>query len=155
MAQRISMAAQREERRDTVMKLVLEGFTYRQIEARTGFSRGTIGRDIHARLESAAAECPHTKKYRELHRLRINQLLLRLWPMAMEGDLSAVDRVLRLLEREAKLLGLDKPQELQHSGEVALQKPDMSALTDKDVESLRLLIAEGKHLHLLPEAGKE
>ena len=133
------MVAQREERRDTVMKLVLEGFTYRQIEARTGFSRGTIGRDIHARLEAAAAECPHTKRYRQLHRARINQLLMWWWDKAAE-DLGALDRVLRILEREAKLLGLDKPQELQHSGEIALEKPDMSALTNKDVEDLRALV---------------
>ena len=44
--------------------------------------------------------------HRSLHRERLNQLLFEWWPKAMDNP-SAFDRVLRLLEREANLLGLD------------------------------------------------
>ena len=101
---------------------------------------GTVQRDIHARLTAAAAECPHTPKYRQLHHARINQLLIYWWPRAQD-DHVALDRVLRLLEREAKLLGLDAPakQEISgpDSGPMQIAKPDLSELGTEDLEALR------------------
>ena len=36
-----------------------------------------------------------------------------LWPMVRRGDLSAVDRLLRVMERRARYLGLDQPDRIQ------------------------------------------
>ena len=133
MARKLSAAAQREERRDRVMTLVLYGYSIRQIARQTGISHGTVQRDINARLEAAAAQCPQTIQYRELHRERLNQLFFKWWPRAMK-DLAALDRVLKLLRQEAKLLGLDAPpQKVEQTAKEydtsALQKkPDLSVL---------------------------
>ena len=104
----------------------------------------TIARDIHARLKAAASQCPHTFQYRQLHRERLNQLLFEWWPKAME-DLAAFDRVLRLSEREAKLLGLDAPQKVGHSGEAALQKPDLSGAADKSPTGFHWTTLKRRH----------
>ena len=143
MAPRLSSAAEREERRDKVMALALGGASVRQIARQVGVNHATVARDIHARLEAAAAECPATPKYRELHRERINQLLAAWWPRARE-DHTALDRVLRLLEREAKLLGLDAPakQEITgpDGGPVQVVRPGLSELSTADLEALRALV---------------
>ena len=115
MPKRRNGEAEREERRDKVMTLLLSGGTTRGIASRLDVHHATVARDIEARLSGAAAACPDTAEYRELHRQRINSLLLQWWQRAYH-DSTALDRVLRLLEREAKLLGLDSAQKLEHSG---------------------------------------
>ena len=40
---------------------------------------------------------------------RLDAMLGALWPKAERGNLTAVDRVLHIMERRAKLLGLDTP----------------------------------------------
>ncbi len=46
---------------------------------------------------------------RNLELERLDTLLLALWPQARQGNQGAIDRVLRIMERRAKLLGLDAP----------------------------------------------
>ena len=115
MPRRKAPEAEREERRDKVMTLLLAGGTVRTIGQVIGVGHGTVARDIEARLSGAAAACQSTAQYRELHRQRIEGLLLQWYPRASH-DPAALDRVIRLMEREAKLLGLDSPQKLEHSG---------------------------------------
>ena len=80
------------------MALVLGGRSIRQIESSTGISRTTVERDVN--LKAAAAQCPQTIEYRELHRERLNQMLFKWWPRAIK-DLAALYRVLKLLRQEA------------------------------------------------------
>jgi len=55
--------------------------------------------------------------------------------------LNAIDQTLvRILDRQAKLLGLDAPQKLAHSGKVEVDsKPDLSALSADELQALRAL----------------
>ena len=112
MPEKLTRKARREKRRDEVMALVLSGASIRQIEAQTGHARTTIHRDIQARLDDQARDCPSTAKYRELHRTRLARLLIQWWPRATDGDSDALDRVLKIMEREARLLGLDAPTKI-------------------------------------------
>ena len=134
--------AEREERRDKVMTLLLAGGTTRSIGQTLGMNHATVARDIAARLQGAAAACYSTADYRELHRQRIEMLLLQWWPRSGR-DPASLDRVVRLLEREAKLLGLDSPQKLEHKGSIEV-RPDLSALTDEDLRGLRALVVGGE-----------
>lgn len=52
-------------------------------------------------LQEPAAEI------RTLEADRLDRLQLAVWTKALRGDLPAVDRVLRVMERRARLLGLD------------------------------------------------
>jgi hypothetical protein len=49
---------------------------------------------------------------RKLHVERLRALLQAAWPKAMAGDANAIASCLRIMEREAKLLGLDAPQKV-------------------------------------------
>jgi hypothetical protein len=43
---------------------------------------------------------------------RLDEMLLGLWEKAKAGDLGAVEKAIRIMERRAKLLGLDAPSKV-------------------------------------------
>ena len=146
---RVSRTTAIEARRDRVMSLALAGATTRQIARQLSVGRGTIARDIKARLDAKAATCPDTAAYRELSHQRINTLLMAVWNRAIgtpaqggspatPSDLDAVDRALRLIHREGRLLGLDLPTKVAVTGEVEVKGGlDLSGLSDKQLAALQ------------------
>lgn len=48
-----------------------------------------------------------TSELRKLELLRLDELQEVAWRFAMAGQLTGIDRVLKIMERRAKLLGLD------------------------------------------------
>ncbi len=147
--------AEREERRDKVMTLLLAGGTTRSIGQTLGVHHATVARDVEARLQGAAAGCYSTADYRELHRQRIEMLLLQWWPRAGH-DPAALDRVVRLLEREAKLLGLDAPTKQEHSGvDGGPIQTDMKVILDalNDPEARDTLDALSQRLESQPSGN--
>ena len=123
--------------------MALAGASCREIGKRLKVHHSTVARDIKARLAEMAKWCPATATYRELHRQRIEKLLTTWWLRALE-DQQALEAVIRLLSREAKLLGLDEAKRLEHSGEVEINKPDLSVLSDEDLASLRAYVARSE-----------
>lgn len=64
---------------------------------------------------------------------RLDAMLSGLWKKAETGDTEAIDRVLKIMERRSKYLGLDEPDELINRVDVsagALQRVLMEALED-------------------------
>lgn len=114
-----SRQAEIESRRPRVSQLLLAGKTYREIAEFLGVGLGTIHRDVKAIRES----------WREEQRIStdawVTQELARLAKLegpavsqALEGSLRAVDRCLRIMERRARLLGLDAPKQHEHEIQV-------------------------------------
>jgi hypothetical protein len=62
---------------------------------------------VMAKLASSSLEDAEIIRSMEVERL--DRMLLGLWESARVGHLGAVDRVLRIMERRSKLLGLDAP----------------------------------------------
>jgi hypothetical protein len=75
--------------------------------------------------------------YRTLEAERLNALQVAIWDRAIEGDLKALDRVLAVMARRAKLLGLDQPSR----SEVQIQDFTASEI-DAEVRRLERLLAE-------------
>ena len=129
------------------MQLVILGVPYRKIAADVGVGYGTVVRDIEARLEEGAEERQgKTHLYREKQRRQLNTLLTAWWTKAVH-DPAAADRVLRILEREAKLIGLDAPQRKQiegpDGGPISV-KPDLSGLTIDELKALCALVGKSQ-----------
>ena len=125
---------QREQRRDRVFDYLLAGWKYRPIAAAEQVGVGTIARDVIARLQAMAAASPATGDYRQLQHARITHLTAiwlpradpRWWQNVEDGrDFTdeqaslraghALDQVVKLMRREAKLLGLDAPIQIDHA----------------------------------------
>jgi len=56
------------------------------------------------------------EEVRRLEIQRLDAMLLGLWPKARAGHEGAVDRVLKISQRRAELLGLDAPKRQEMSG---------------------------------------
>jgi hypothetical protein len=63
-----------------------------------------VSRALAATIEQPAQEL------RQLEAERLDAMTAALWPRAMDGDLRATDRILGIMDRRARLLGLDAPR---------------------------------------------
>lgn len=90
------------------VSLRAKGLTYLEIRDRLGYAEvkdawRAVREGLKLALEEPAAEV------RALERARLDKLLCAVWDQAMQGDGQAIDRVLRIMERRARLDGLDAP----------------------------------------------
>lgn len=98
------------EREREALALRRGGATYQGIATRIegfGGNSGTAYRAVQRALRRTLQEPADDLRTLELERL--DALHLAMWTKAMGGSLGAVDRVLRIAERRARLLGLDAP----------------------------------------------
>lgn len=111
------------ERRHFVIRLRKTGMTYQQISEATIARFGADGlpegwdsryayKDVMRVLQGLNDEIREDgEELRELELMRLDRLFLAMYGQAIEGNQGAVDRCLRIMERRARLLGLDKPEE--------------------------------------------
>lgn len=84
----------------------LAGMTYRDIAKELGRTELTCRKLVKSALAKATAES--VDEYRQIEAERLDVLLVAIWKQAVvEKDLAAIDRVLKIMERRAKLFGLD------------------------------------------------
>jgi DNA-binding CsgD family transcriptional regulator len=92
------------------LALRLEGLTHREIASRLGIAPSTaykrVSHALQAVNERNAAEA---ERLRALELLRLDALQDAIWEKALEGEAQSLTRVLAIMERRAKLLGLDAP----------------------------------------------
>jgi len=90
------------------LELRKAGVTFASIAETLGY-RGPSGayRAVMSALRKTLQE--PADEVRKMEAERLDALLLALWAQAKSGNQGAVDRVLRVMERRAKLLGLDMP----------------------------------------------
>jgi hypothetical protein len=104
-------------RREKALELRAEGRTIRAIADQLGVSKSQVQRDIEKELRAAAEE---RRKIAglivDLELAKLDALEENAWGHIAAGELSAIDRVLRSMERRAKLLGLDKTGEAGDTG---------------------------------------
>jgi hypothetical protein len=99
------------QRRAQALRLRQEGHGFDAIALRLGYrSRSGAWKACAAGLRAVVVEGAETLRTLELSRL--DELWQVLWPRALSGDLSAVDRCLVIQKRRASLLGLDAPRRI-------------------------------------------
>lgn len=103
-------------RRVQVAALRLSHFTQREIAARLQVSVGTINADLQAiRDEWQARRATHYDDWVGEELAKLDRLERSLMPLALQGQHQAADRVLAIMDRRARLVGLDKPQLHEHT----------------------------------------
>ena len=104
-------------RREKALELRASGQSIRAIAGKLGVSKSQVQRDIEKELRAAAEE---RRKIAglivDLELAKLDALEENAWGHIAAGELSAIDRVLRSMERRAKLLGLDKTGEAGDAG---------------------------------------
>ena len=101
-------AIERAKRRAQALELRAAGRKYREIaEALDYSSPQHAHRDVKAELDALVKTPAMEVLAEELDRL--DKMLQGLWTEARRGNLQSIDRVLRIMERRARYLGLDAP----------------------------------------------
>lgn len=109
--------AKRELRRKKVAANLVGGLNYRQMSEALEVSIGTIAADVKIILKRWEKEqVSEIDKIRQLELQRLDRALNAIWDRVLEGKTHAVAAMLKVMERRAKILGLDAPGKLEHSG---------------------------------------
>lgn len=103
------------ERRAKAIRLKIEGHSYTEIAEELGYSsRGSANSDVRRALEKhVIEEGLAVEAWRELELARLDVLQRAIWPEAMGGSPRAIETALKILDRRAKLLGLDSAIKLE------------------------------------------
>jgi hypothetical protein len=100
---------ERERRTAALMQMRVEGHSLRAIgEAQHPPVSGVaIYKTIRKAIERMVDEA--VEQIRRIESLRLDEMLSAIYPAASAGDLVAIDRMLDIMRRRARLLGLDTP----------------------------------------------
>lgn len=106
------------ERRVQVLALRKAGMSYRAIATRVGASIDTVWSDVQAELsELNALTAEHAEDVLTLEMRRLDDLQVQVTNILQAGPTPrAIDTAIRLMERRAKMLGVDAPSKKQISG---------------------------------------
>lgn len=96
------------QRRAYAIEMRRGGATPEQIAERLGYATPAMAARDVTRALTMLIKTP-TEEVRAVEIARLDGLMIALWPAARRGDLAAVDRVLKIMDRRAKFLGLDAP----------------------------------------------
>ena len=95
-----------------VLELRRAGLTWQRIAEETGYADHTGAYAAYKRAIKRTQQQP-ADELRETELDRVDRLQLALWPKAMKGDNASINTIVRLMERRARLLGLDTPIKIQ------------------------------------------
>jgi hypothetical protein len=95
-----------------VLELRRAGLTWQRIAEEVGYADHTGAYAAYKRAIKRTMQQP-ADELREAELDRIDRLQLALWPKAMKGDNASINTIVRLMERRARLLGLDTPIKIQ------------------------------------------
>jgi len=119
-----------------IVELRTEGYVWREIAQIVSMSTAGVYKAYNRAMTRVIA--PSIEEHREMELDRLDILQRTYWQPAVNGNLRAADYVLRVIDKRAKLLGLDAPLKVQ--AEVVTY--DGSDL-DAEVERVARLIEAG------------
>lgn len=96
-------------REAAVVQLRIAGNTFDQIATQLGLSGRSSANRIYRRVLDATVAEP-AAELRQLEGARLDALQAQWWPRAVDGNYRAAQIILKLMERRARLFGLDAPQ---------------------------------------------
>lgn len=112
MAASRAQQAQTAERRAQAIQLRLSGMDWETIAQQLGYAnRAAACKDVSRALEaSREAARKAGEDLRALELARLDRMQAALWARVLKGDTKAADTVLRLMQRRARLAGLEAEQ---------------------------------------------
>ena len=112
-------------KRAKVVEAVAQGATYEDAAAQAGYaSRSGAYKAFWKALDHREAQA--VEDHRALELARLDALQVALWDDAINGDVKAVNAVLRIIEQRSRLLGLDKPGSVADARTVMMSPADLA-----------------------------
>lgn len=129
------------ERAAAALKLRLKGMTFEAIAKELGYSCKQSAYDAVSRSIKSITREPAEELIR-LDLERLDALWYPQYEKAVDGDPIAMSACIKLMERRAKLLGLDRPvqQEIKHT----VKEEDLSHLSAEELEEIKMKLYGNK-----------
>jgi DNA-binding CsgD family transcriptional regulator len=122
------------ERLPKIMEMRKAGATYKQIATALNMSAGGVHNAVTTELRKFNADiADKLPEFRQLELERLDAMQLYLWPKVKTGNCQAVNTVLRIMERRAKVLGTDAPIKVDAVTAVV----DAAGISDQSAEEIR------------------
>ncbi len=132
-----------------VVELRRTGETWDRIAKVVGYANAAGAYKAYKRALLRTLQQP-TEEMRDLELDRLDRLQRAYWKRAIDGETRAADFILRVIDRRAKILGLDAPQKIQ----AEVVNYDGSSNIDPDIERIiRLLDQVDQSRPLQVESG--
>ena len=117
------------------LRLRLDGLSHREIAAQLGIAPSTAYKRVrHALDDVNQRNTEEAGTLRTLELLRLDELQNVIWEKALAGDDKALGRVLAIMDRRAKLLGLDAPAK----GEVEVSPAGLRLKREELIKQIRV-----------------
>jgi hypothetical protein len=120
-----------------IIKLRRGGLTWDMIAERVGYSSGLTARAAYMRGMSRYV-APDVNEIRQLESERLDIAQSAVWGEVLKGDTQAIMALMRIMDRRAKLFGLDAPKDIHIKAEVGIYDRDT---IDGEVRRLITLLA--------------
>jgi DNA-binding CsgD family transcriptional regulator len=99
---------------DAALGMRAHGFSYAEIAVKLGTTVEKVGRAINRAMKrhrkNAAESCEHLVTLEEI---RLDEMYCTVYPMIKAGSIEAIALGLKIMDRRAKLRGLDAPAKVQ------------------------------------------
>jgi len=113
-----------------------QGYSLREIATDLGVSHETVRKDITEMANQfleEARDVHGTILAMELSRL--DEMTRAIWLDARTGDLKAIETVLKIMERRAKMLGFDAAQ-ITRSVQLSISPDEISRMSDDELQAI-------------------
>jgi hypothetical protein len=138
------LALQALERRRKALELRVQGYTYKEIGREIGCGANRAGQMIRDLIAERAGELDDlVREQVELANVRLDAGVKALWPQYVQGDTDAVQAMMRIEERRAKLNGLDAPAKIQAEVDLRTMAPEEVAAIARRL-GLSAVVIEGE-----------
>jgi hypothetical protein len=107
-AERIAQA----EKEARIIELRRTGATWELIAKTVGYANASGAYKAYQKALGRIVE-PKIEELRAVEVDRLDRLQFAIWERAKDGDIKAIDAVLRILDRRTRILGLDAPTKIQ------------------------------------------
>lgn len=120
------------------MELRREGKSYSKIGEELGCSAARAHKIVTEELRKIRDKlAEETSEVKTLELQRLDKLFDIAFKKADAGNLPAIDRCIRIMERRARLLGLDMPEKMEHIGTVVQDIPPTPEVLDAQNKLLK------------------
>lgn len=102
---------------ERILELRIRGLSHTKIAAKLDLDQSTVTRALQrAMTRMIESTREKAEQVRDLEATRLDQMLDGVWEGATHGDVQAIDAVVKLMNRRAKLYGLDAPARQEVTG---------------------------------------
>jgi len=121
-----------------VLEMRLAGVTFDIIGKTVGYASAGATYNAYKRALIRTLQEP-ADEIRDTELARLDRLMQGIWTQALRGEISSVQTALKIMDRRARLLGLDAPTKQQ----VDVVTYEGGSELDREIQRLAELLAQG------------